>query len=127
MAAGALAHASIEKRVRKVNPLIWTGLPGRCSRVCRIFDLLSGHLGAGAFRIDPADMAVASAVHHVQLARCEVAEHQHLLVDEVHAHHGVADCEHINLRGLLGNHSGIGDVGLGAINLLGSTVRPILL
>jgi hypothetical protein len=40
--------------------------------------------------IDPADVAVAAAVNHVQLARCAVAEHQHRLVGQIHPHDGLA-------------------------------------
>lgn len=58
--------------------------------------------------VDPADMAVATAVDDVQLAGGAVAEHHHLLVGEVHAHHRIADRKPGDLGRLLGDDGGIG-------------------
>jgi len=57
-------------------------------------------------RVDPADVSVAAAIDDVQPAARAIAEHQHLLVGQVHAHDRLADGEHRDLGRGFGDHGG---------------------
>ena len=74
----------------------------------RRFDLREDRRRYHRARIDPADISVAAAIDHVQLAARAVAEHQHRLIGEVHPHHRLAHREQTDLGGLLGDHRRVG-------------------
>src|SRR4051812_20589368 len=72
---------------------------------------LSGAGSLGVLGIDPADMAVVTAIDHVQAAMGAVAEHQSRQFGKVEAQHGLADRQGLDRSRHLGDDHRLSLVG----------------
>src|SRR3954447_16215786 len=58
---------------------------------CQCGATASGDAGRRLSGINPADMSVGATVNHIERAAGAVAEHQHRLVRQIHAHYRLTD------------------------------------